>query len=97
MKAVLNLLVFVPLGIVLVALAVANRGNVKLGFDPFVTDGSSPTLELPLFIALFAALTFGVLIGGIASWISQGKHRRAARLARAETAQLRAQMLENSR
>ncbi|MBV8564699.1 MAG: LapA family protein, partial [Methylobacteriaceae bacterium] len=42
---------------------------------------------------LFAALMLGVLVGGIASWLSQGKHRRAARQYRAEAARLRAEAM----
>ena len=97
MKTFFKLLVFVPLGLALIALAIANRNPVRLGFDPFDKLEASPGISLPLFIVLFAALFVGVLVGGIAAWIGQSKHRRAARMARAETAQLRAQMLENAR
>ena len=96
MKAFLKLLVLVPLGLVLVALALANRREVKLAFDPFTTDGSEASIDLPLFLPLFAMLMLGVVVGGIAMWFSQGRHRRAARLAKAETVQLRAQMLDNA-
>ena len=47
-------------------------------------------MALPLFVVVFATLMLGVLIGGFASWIGQGRHRRAARQARAEVERLRA-------
>ena len=47
------------------------------------------SLELPLFILLFATLGIGILIGGIATWIGQGRWRKAARAERANAARLR--------
>ena len=60
-----------------------------LSLDPF--GGAAPrwSIELPLFILLFATLGLGILIGGIATWFGQGKWRRAARAERANAARLR--------
>ena len=96
MKTILKLIVLVPVGVALILLAVANHHEVMLKFDPFTNDGSEMKFPMPLFLPLFAMLMLGVVVGGIAMWISQGRHRRAARLAKAETNQLRAQMLENA-
>jgi hypothetical protein len=38
---------------------------------------------------IFAAVMVGVLIGGIGSWLAQGKHRSARRRFRREATQLR--------
>lgn len=97
MKTLLKYIVLAPIGLALIALALANRGPVRLGFDPFANNSASPTIEVPIYVAMFSAVISGVLIGGIASWISQGRHRRAARLARAENAQLRSQLLDRPR
>ena len=40
---------------------------------------ASLTLPVPLFALLFALLIAGVILGGVASWLSQGKWRRTAR------------------
>jgi hypothetical protein len=77
-KLVLALIV-VPLGAVLVALAVVNRKPAVFVLDPF--GGAEPglTLEAPLFLFLFGAFAVGLVIGGVAAWLNQGKWRRVAR------------------
>jgi uncharacterized protein HemY len=89
MRRFLILFVLLPLAIVAVALSVANRNSVLLSLDPL--GGAAPrwSVELPLFILLFATLALGILVGGVATWIGQGKWRRAARAERANAARLR--------
>lgn len=90
MKRVLQWLVFVPLAVVGIAFAVANRQIVEVNFDPFATRPSEQiAVQAPLFIVLIVALAFGVLVGGVFTWFSQGKHRRAQRQAHSEMARLR--------
>jgi hypothetical protein len=88
MRRFVLLFVVVPLTIVVVVLSVANRSLVTFSLDPI---SATPTLSLtaPFFFFLFAALGIGILLGGIATWIGQGKWRRAARGERASAAQLR--------
>jgi lipopolysaccharide assembly LapA-like protein len=72
-------LVVVPLGVVLIALAVVNREPAVLILDPF--GGTEPNLSLqaPFFLFLLGAFAFGLVVGGMASWLNQGKWRRTAR------------------
>ena len=72
-------IIVVPLAAVIVAFAVANRQAVTVSFDPFSAARPAYAATLPLFAIIFAVLILGVLIGGIAAWIRQGKWRRAAR------------------
>ncbi|MCW1842155.1 lipopolysaccharide assembly protein LapA domain-containing protein [Prosthecomicrobium hirschii] len=88
MSRILWWLVGVPVGIVLVALAVANRAPVKLSLDPFRPDAPALSVELPLYLIFFAVLMIGVVIGGVAVWLNQGRHRRSERRLRAETERL---------
>lgn len=90
LRPILFLLFVVPFGAALVLFAVANRGVVPLSLDPFSTDAPALLLRPPLFVVAFAALALGVLLGGIASWLAQGKHRRAERRYRREAGRLRA-------
>jgi type II secretory pathway pseudopilin PulG len=62
---------------------------VTLSLDPFSGDVPEFAVQLPLFAALFAAVMVGVLIGGVATWLAQGKHRRARRQFRREATHLR--------
>lgn len=73
------IVVFVPLAIVLIALAVANRAPVAFTVDPFNPGNPALTMQAPLFALLFLALGLGLIIGSIATWIRQGRYRKIAR------------------
>ena len=84
---------FIIITITLLALAMANRKPVTLVLDPFNHD--NPTLSLsglPFFLFLFAMLALGVFLGGIASWLSQGKWRKMARQRTQEAMRLKAEV-----
>ena len=78
-RKIVTAIIVVPLAIVIVAFAVANRQAVTVSFDPFSAASPADAATLPLFAIIFAVLILGVLIGGIAAWIGQRKWRRAAR------------------
>lgn len=75
----LTVVVFIPLAIVLIALAVANRAPVAFTIDPFNPGNPGLTVSLPLFVLLFGALALGLVIGSLATWFRQGRYRKAAR------------------
>jgi len=81
--------VFVPLAIILIALAVANRGPVAFTLDPFHPGNPGLTLSLPLFIFLFLALAIGMVVGSLATWVKQGRYRKLARQRGLEAENLR--------
>lgn len=98
MRKFLTALIVIPLGVILVAFAVANRHFVTVSFDPFIADDPSLSLTLPLFLLLILVAALGVVAGGSAVWFGQRRWRRAARqndaearAARTELADLRAQ------
>ncbi len=88
MLRVLKLLVMVPLGLVLVVFGVANRAPVTLVLEPFSVADDGLSVTLPLFVIIFALVTLGVIIGSLATWLAQGRHRREGRLARHEVERL---------
>ena len=73
------LLVILPLTLILLAFIVANRHQVLVSFDPFNTSEPAFALAMPAFILMFGCLLIGVLLGGIATWFSQGQFRKEAR------------------
>lgn len=79
LNRILLVVVFVPLAVILIALAVANRGVVAFTLDPFNPGNPALTLDMPLFVLLFLALLAGLVVGSIATWIRQGRYRKAAR------------------
>jgi uncharacterized integral membrane protein len=85
----LKALILLPVAILVVLLAVANRAPVTLSLDPFSQDAPEFAAQLPLFAVIFAAVMLGVVIGGVASWLAQGKNRKSRRRLMRETRQLR--------
>ncbi|KAB2848277.1 MAG: LapA family protein [Hyphomicrobiaceae bacterium] len=79
LKRLIWLLAAVPLGAVLIAIAVANRQTVLLRLDPFRPENPLIGLSLPLYAYIFAALFAGMIIGGVAVWLGQGKWRKRVR------------------
>ncbi len=88
-----KLILIVPLAILFLAFAFANRHIVTVAFDPF-PSGDIPAfaLQMPLFVALILAAMLGVVAGGFAVWLTQGRHRRALRALRADTDKLRSDL-----
>ncbi|MER8608473.1 DUF1049 domain-containing protein [Mesorhizobium sp. M1233] len=85
----LLIVVFVPLAVILIALAVANREPVAFTLDPFNPGNPALTLTMPLFIFLFRALAIGMIVGSLATWTKQGRYRKLARPRGAEAENLR--------
>lgn len=83
------IIIFVPLAIILIALAVANRELVAFTLDPFHPGNPALTLKLPLFIYLFLTLAIGLVVGSTATWLKQGRYRRLARQREQEVRGLR--------
>ena len=89
-KRIVGWFVLVPLCVVLIIFALANRHSVMVNFNPFAAEPASIDRELgvPLFLVIFAVLLTGVLLGGVATWFAQGPHRRDERHFRRETERL---------
>ncbi len=78
-RKIVTAVIVIPLAVLIVAFAVANRQSVTVSFDPFSTVSPAYTATLPLFMLLFILLILGVIIGGAAAWIRQSPWRRTAR------------------
>lgn len=78
-RKIVTAVIIVPLAIVIVAFALANRQTVTVSFDPFSSASPAYAASLPLFVLIFALVILGVLIGGIAAWLRQASWRRSAR------------------
>src|ERR1700716_152951 len=97
MRKFFTAVVLIPLGLLFVVFAVANRHPVTVSFDPFNSTDPSVGFTLPLFVVIIAVAILGVAAGGLATWFRQRHWRRAgrqdegdARAARAKLADLRA-------
>ena len=92
LRRIIAALILVPLAVVIIAFAVANRQIVTVSLDPFSSEHPAASLTLPLFALIIVLLVIGVLIGGIAAWLRQTKWRRTARRLEREIADLRVEL-----
>ncbi|MFG1478382.1 lipopolysaccharide assembly protein LapA domain-containing protein [Xanthobacter sp. V4C-4] len=84
MARVLSILIGLPLSVLAIALAVANRRDVLVSLDPFSPNAPVLSATVPLYAVIFGALIVGVVLGGSVTWLRQGRFRREARQARRE-------------
>jgi uncharacterized integral membrane protein len=94
MRKFFTALVVIPLGIIFIIFAVANRHLVTVSFDPFNSTTPAVAVTLPLFVLIIAVAILGVAAGGMATWFRQRRWRRAARQHEADARQARAQLAD---
>lgn len=86
MRALFFYLIIIPLAILMIVLGATNRGPVTLVLDPFSPSDPALAIVVPAYILVFGCVIFGIIIGGAADWIRQGRFRKAARQNQAEAA-----------
>jgi uncharacterized integral membrane protein len=94
MRKFLNAVILIPIGVIFVVFAVANRHMVTVSFDPFNSNDPALGFTLPLFVVIIAVAIFGVVAGGSATWVGQRRWRRAARQHEADAREMRAQLAD---
>ena len=88
----LRVALFALVAIILLGFAFANRHDVIVSFDPFASrESAALSIAAPLFVVVIVAAMLGVVAGALATWLSQGRHRRASRQSRMEADKWRAQ------
>ena len=94
MRKFFTALVVIPLGIIFIIFAVANRHLVSVSFDPFNSVNPSVAVSMPLFVVIIVVAILGVVAGGMATWFRQRHWRRAARQHEAEVRRSRAEIAD---
>jgi len=92
LRKIVAAVILIPLAVVIVAFAVANRQIVTVSLDPFSAEHPASSLSLPLFALVIGLLILGVVIGGVATWLGHGRWRRAARRFEREVQALRGEL-----
>lgn len=88
-KRLVGWFLLLPFALLLVLFALANRQVVHVGLDPFgLQTAWLPSFDTPLFIIIYAMLLIGVLLGGTAVWLTQGRQRRERRQFRKQAERL---------
>jgi len=80
LRRIVWLLAAFPIGVVLIALLIANRHSIQLILDPFRPEDPALALTMPLSVCIWMSLLTGVVIGSLATWLRQGRWRRSARM-----------------
>ena len=93
MQKFITVVVWIPLGLILVVFAIANRHSVTLSLDPFNADPAGG-ITMPLFAVIIAVAILGVLAGGVSTWIRQHHWRRSSRRYQADAIEAQAQLAE---
>jgi uncharacterized integral membrane protein len=91
-RKIVNVVIILPLAVIFLVFAVANRELVTLSFDPFNSSDPAVSVSLPLFVIMIAALITGLIVGGVATWIGQRHWRRAAKRHESEARTAREQL-----
>ena len=92
LRKIVAAVILIPLAILIVAFAVANRQVVTVSLDPFSSEHPASSLTLPLFALVIGLLIVGVVIGGAASWLRHGHLRRTARRFDRDIRELRSEL-----
>jgi uncharacterized integral membrane protein len=90
----LTAVVLVPVAAILLLFVLANREPVILSLDPFSPGAPGWSIQLPLFVVILLSVGIGVIVGGVADWFSQGRHRREARHGKNEVRRLEREAAE---
>jgi hypothetical protein len=91
LQRILRWTIGLPIAIIVVSFAIANRQWITVSFDPFSRDAPFAAMDMPLWVLFACGVFFGLIAGWIACWFAQGKWRRAARDARLELVQAQAE------
>ena len=90
LRRIVGWIVLVPLSLVLIVFALANRQLTVVNFNPLVSPEAlgAPGVGVPLFLVIFGFLLLGVVFGGVATWFASGQVRREKRQWQREAARL---------
>ena len=81
MTRLLRYVLLVILTILLLTVALANRGLITLHLlpqDMAALFQVSAVIDLPVFVVLFVGVLIGIVVGFVIEWLREHKHRRTA-------------------
>jgi uncharacterized integral membrane protein len=74
-----SVIILAIVAIIAAMIAVANRQIVTFSLDPLSTNYPSVAFTLPLWLLVFLAMLFGVLLGGASVALNRSTRRRRTR------------------
>jgi uncharacterized integral membrane protein len=97
LKRIFNWLVGVPIAVVAIVFAIANRQWITISFDPLNRTHPFATVDMPLWALFFCGVFVGIFAGWLVAWIAQGKWRKAARETKIELIRAQQQQMREHR
>lgn len=91
LQRILRWTIGLPIAIIVVSFAIANRQWITISFDPFSKDAPFAAIDMPLWALFFCGVFFGLIAGWIACWFAQSKWRRSAKDTRKELVRTQAE------
>ena len=85
-------MIWLPVAIIVISFAVANRQWTRLSLDPFSSTSPFLTIEMPLWALFIFGVFIGLIMGWAMCWFAQGKHRKLARERRSEITRLQGEL-----
>ena len=92
MRRILRWIIGLPIAIVVIGFAVANRQWTRLSLDPFSSESPILSINMPLWALFIFGVFIGIVVGWIVSWFAHGKWRKLARDRRAEIMKLQSEL-----
>jgi uncharacterized integral membrane protein len=79
LRRILRWVIGLPIAILVIAFAVANRQWTRLSLDPFSSTSPFLSVEMPLWVLFIGGVFIGIMIGWVGSWLAQSKYRKLAK------------------
>jgi uncharacterized integral membrane protein len=79
----LSILITLPITLIILVFAIANRGAITVSLWPLPWQA-----ELPGYLVILGSVLVGFAAGALVAWLSAGRRRRAARRSAAEARRL---------
>ena len=79
MRRFLWLLLGIAVAALVMPIGISNRQPVTVNLDLFGRTPSPFVADVPLSLLMFGLFMLGLLLGGLAAWLGQGRWRRTAR------------------
>ena len=92
-----NWIVLVPLALIGIGFAVANRQWITVSFDPFNRAHPYIKADMPLWALFFCGVFVGIFAGWMVAWAGNRKYRKATRDAKMELVRTQQQFERDKR
>ena len=92
MRRILRWIIGLPIALMVIIFAVANRQWTTLSLDPFSSESPVLSISMPLWALFVFGVFIGIFVGWMACWIAQGRHRKLARERAREIASLQSEL-----